>query len=136
MATIRNATIAAWKSPNDAAMLFVVAAASAGTMRVFRTPNWANDARSAISSRLNAVASATRGWALPPARRLTLIDDSMVMWSLPEWLSLDVSGWDRRLAGSRWDRRSVSADHQRSQHRPSARCLLGDRGEGLHGSWG
>ena len=50
--------MAARKSPAEARMLEVVAAASAGTMSVCRTPNWANGASSAMASRPSAVARA------------------------------------------------------------------------------
>ena len=61
-------------------MLFVVAAASAGTISVLRTPNWANGARIAISSRLSAVASATLRWdAVAVTGGSRSVDDRMAM---------------------------------------------------------
>jgi hypothetical protein len=60
-------------------MLLVVAAALAGTMSALRTPNWANGARIAMSSRLIAVARATLRWV--PGRRLAMVDDRMAMSS-------------------------------------------------------
>ena len=41
---IRKAAMAARNMPADASMLAAVAAASAGTISVSRTPNWANGA--------------------------------------------------------------------------------------------
>ncbi len=55
---IRKAAMAARKTPAEARMLAVVAAASAGTMSVWRTPNWANGASTAMTRRPSPVTRA------------------------------------------------------------------------------
>src|SRR5437773_6124818 len=122
IATIRKAAMPARKRPAEATILFVVAAASAGTMRFWMAPNWANGASKAMNSRLNAAARATLRWEWSAAGRVApVIDRFIISFPLvetgPGGTSALVSHRDRRLA---------NGNGQRSQHSGARGVCSGD----------
>ena len=89
---IRKAAMAARKMPAEARMLAVVAAASAGTMSVCRTPNWANGASIAMASRPSAGRESEPALGLVGRLAIRAVIDRLVIWSLTN-MSSDRLGW-------------------------------------------